>query len=246
MVATKRTLLARGGTSKPQTRDRIRRVTPEFATMRDSSPDPRPPCLVLATGNPGKVEEIRRLLRDASMALVTATDIGLALPPDEPYATFLENAKHKALFVSRQTPHLVLGEDSGLEVTALGGKPGVLSKRYSGPAGDAAANNAKLLCELRDVPKSERTARFRCVLVLAQEGAVQFSASGVCEGLIANQPRGRGGFGYDPIFYLPNQGLTMAELSADDKNRISHRSRALEKARPFIRQYVVRQRASDD
>ena len=202
---------------------------------------PEPPSLVLATGNPGKVAELQQLLRDVSITVVTATALGLHLPADEPYTTFQENAAHKALFVARQTPHLVLGEDSGLEVAALDGKPGVLSKRYSGPAGDAQANNAKLLAELKDTAWPQRTARFRCAMALARAGAVQFSANGICEGFIAEQPRGCGGFGYDPLFYLPDEGRTMAELSAEAKNRISHRARALEKARSFIRQYVVRQ-----
>ena len=197
------------------------------------------PCLVLATGNPGKVVELRKLLQDVAIELATAAALGLRLPPDEPYATFPENAVHKALFVAAQTPHLVLGEDSGLEVDALGGRPGVLSKRFSGPQGDAQANNAKLLRDLRGVPWPQRQARFRCVLALARAGEVLLEASGVCEGFIAETPRGGGGFGYDPIFHLPAHGQTMAELSAEAKNRISHRARALEKARAFIRQYAL-------
>ena len=198
-----------------------------------------PPLLVLATGNPGKVEELQHLLQDVSIAPVTATDLGLALPAEEPFATFLENAAHKALSVARQTDLLVLGEDSGLEVDALGGKPGVHSKRYSGPQGDAKANNEKLLHDLLDVPWPQRKARFRCVLALATAGKVLFTASGECEGIIAHLPRGSGGFGYDPVFYLPEENRTMAELPASEKNRISHRSRALVKARAFIRQYAL-------
>lgn len=195
--------------------------------------------LILATGNAGKVAEIEHLLGDIPIRLVSATDHGLSLPENEPYASFLENATHKALFVARQTPHLVLGEDSGLEVAALGGRPGVHSKRYSGPEGDAEANNAKLLKELERVPWPERRARFRCELALAQGGEVLFSASGACTGLIAERPGGSGGFGYDPIFYLPELAQTMAEISSEEKNRLSHRSRALEKARAFIRQYAL-------
>lgn len=213
--------------------------------MERSVVRPRPPTLVLATGNPGKVEEFQHLLQDVSITLVTATELGLGLPADEPYATFLENAKYKALFVARQTPHLVLGEDSGLEVDALNGQPGVLSKRYSGPVGDAAANNAKLLGKLKAIAWPQRTARFQCVMVLARAGAVQFTASGACEGFIADRPRGSGGFGYDPIFYLPAQDRTMAELSTEAKNRISHRARALERARACIRQYAIGKSASD-
>ena len=206
--------------------------------MKSTSQKRPLPLLVLATGNPGKVEELRRLLQDVPIALATATDLGLALPEDEPYATFLENATHKALFVARQTPHLVLGEDSGLEVDALGGRPGVLSKRYSGPAGDAQANNAKLLQDLRGVPWPQRAARFRCVMALAKGGEVLFTASGACDGFITDRPRGSGGFGYDPLFFLPKLNRTMAELAADEKNRISHRAQALENARAFIRQYA--------
>ncbi len=196
------------------------------------------PCLVLATGNPGKVVELRELLQNVDVELATAAALGLRLPPDEPYATFHKNAVHKALFVAVQTSHLVLGEDSGLEVDALGGKPGVLSKRFSGPQGDAQANNAKLLHELRGVPWPQRQARFRCELALAKGNEILFKAGGVCEGFIAEVPRGDGGFGYDPLFFLSAHRLTMAELSSDEKNRISHRARALEKARAFIRQYV--------
>ena len=207
--------------------------------MTNTSQECLPPFLVLATGNPGKVEEIEHLLHDVPITLVTATAVGLALPADEPYSTFLENATHKALYVARQTPHLVLGEDSGLEVDALGGKPGVLSKRYSGPDADAQANNKKLLHDLSSVPWPRRQARFRCVLALVKAGKVLFTASGRCDGLITNQPSGDGGFGYDPIFYLPDKQQTMAELSPKEKNRISHRARALESARTFIRQYAL-------
>ena len=201
--------------------------------------NPKPPLLVLATGNPNKVVELRHLLQDVFIAPVTATDLGLALPAEEPYATFRENAAHKALSVARQTDLLVLGEDSGLEVDALDGRPGVHSKRYSGPLGDAKANNDKLLDNLRNVPWPQRKARFRCVLALASADKVLFTATGECAGIIANEPRGSGGFGYDPLFYLPERNRTMAELSANEKNRISHRSRALVKARAFIRQYAV-------
>lgn len=197
------------------------------------------PYLVLATGNTGKVAELRDLLRDLPLTPVTAADLDLALPPDEPYATFLENAAHKALYVARQTPHLVLGEDSGLEVDALGGNPGVRSKRYAGPRGDAQANNRKLLQELARVPRPQRGARFRCLLALARHGTVLFTAGGVCEGVIARQPRGEGGFGYDPLFYVPEERRTLAELASGAKNRISHRARALEQARIFLREYTM-------
>ena len=211
--------------------------------MTRGAKGPEPPSLVLATGNPGKVAELQHLLQDVAITVVTATALGLQLPADEPYATFLDNATHKALYVARQTTYLVLGEDSGLEVDALNGQPGVLSKRYSGPAGDAAANNAKLLAELKGIAWPLRTARFRCAMAFARAGAVQFTANGICEGVIAEQPRGCGGFGYDPLFYLPDEARTMAELPTEAKNRISHRARALEHARAFIRQYFVRQYA---
>ena len=185
------------------------------------------------------MDELQRLLQDVPLELATAAALGLTLPADEPYATFLENATHKARYVARQTPHLVLGEDSGLEVDALGGKPGVRSKRYAGPEGDAQANNRKLLQDLSGVPWRRRQARFRCLLVLAKADTVLFTAGGTCAGLIANAPRGSGGFGYDPIFYLPELKQTMAELPAGEKNRLSHRARALEKGRAFIRQYAI-------
>nr|MBO2469859.1 non-canonical purine NTP pyrophosphatase [Bacillota bacterium] len=127
-----------------------------------------------------------------------------------------------------------LADDSGLEVDALGGEPGVYSARYAGEGASDAANNAKLLAALEGVPAEKRTARYRCVLALAVPGMATVTVEGVCEGLIAEQPRGTGGFGYDPLFYLPGRGKTMAELRPEEKNAISHRGQALRRLKALL------------
>lgn len=143
--------------------------------------------------------------------------------------TFLDNALKKARAVAELTGETVLADDSGLEVEALKGAPGVHSSRYAGDGADDAKNITKLLAELREVPPGERKAAFRCVLVLYQPGGRWETFEGRWEGEIAQAPAGEGGFGYDPVFYLPESGLTVAELSAESKNRLSHRARAFEK-----------------
>jgi XTP/dITP diphosphohydrolase len=183
--------------------------------------------LVIASKNRGKVREIRQIYADLPVAVVELPDL-----PDvvEDGATFSENARKKALAVARHTGKWALADDSGLEVDALGGAPGVHSARWSG-AGDE-ANNAKLLAELRDVPPPARTARYRAVVVVAApDGRVVAEAEGACEGVIGFEPRGAGGFGYDPLFVLPDRGLTMAELPSEVKNAISHRGVALRRLR---------------
>lgn len=181
------------------------------------------PQLVLATRNPGKVMELRPMLAGAGVEV-----IGLDAFPDVPEveedgATFEENALKKAREYARATGRLVLADDSGLEVDALGGAPGVRSARY---APTTEERNARVLAELAGVPHARRTARFVSVAVLACPDGPERVFRGVLEGWIADAPRGTGGFGYDPLFLLPD-GRTLAELSLDEKNRISHRARAL-------------------
>ena len=188
--------------------------------------------LVFATRNPGKLAELRLLLADLGGAIdvLSADDLGL---PDvvEDADTFLGNAAKKAREVGEACRLPALADDSGLEVDALGGAPGVVSARYAGPEQDDRRNNDKLLAALAGVPAERRTARFRSVLVLADPcgplGERIASSEGVCEGLILAEPRGAGGFGYDPLFLLPELGRTAAELESDHKNRISHRGLAL-------------------
>ena len=184
--------------------------------------------LLLATHNAHKVEEIRAILASAGTAMDGIEVIGLDAYPNVPEApedhdTFVDNAIQKARFVHARTGVACVADDSGLEVDALDGAPGVRSKRYT-PEATAASNNRKLLRELSG--REDRTARFRCVLALVTEQGV-WTADGSCEGSIATQPRGSGGFGYDPLF-MPNDhlGRSMAELAPGEKNTISHRGRA--------------------
>lgn len=195
--------------------------------------------LVIATRNRGKVEELRLLLADLDLRLFTPADLPDCPEVVEDGATFAENAIKKAVTLARHTGMIALADDSGLEVDALGGRPGVLSARFAGPGASDAANNRKLLDLLRDVPASERSARFRCaVAVAAPDGRVR-TAEGTCEGLILNEARGNGGFGYDPLFFIPDRGKTMAELPESEKNLISHRGQAFRRARHALEDFLA-------
>jgi XTP/dITP diphosphohydrolase len=201
--------------------------------------------LVFATRNPGKLVELRQLLPDTDVLGVeeAAARLGRAIPDvEEDAETFLGNATKKAHEVSRATGFPALADDSGLEVDALGGAPGVWSARYAGNAGGDAANNAKLLLALRDVPPGRRTARFRSVLALADvEGPLRdrvITADGVCDGVLLDAPRGTGGFGYDPLFLVPELGKTFAELGIGTKGELSHRARAMQAIKPRLLAYL--------
>lgn len=190
--------------------------------------------LLIATTNPGKLREIRRVFADLDVELA-GLEAWPGLPePVEDGHTFEDNARIKARHYASLSGLWTLADDSGLEVDALGGRPGVNSARFAGPEQDPAANNAKLIAELRGVPAEQRTARFRCALALADGSGVLASASGVFEGVIIDRPRGTNGFGYDPHFLVPNFGLTAAELLPEHKNDISHRGQALRAIRPQI------------
>jgi XTP/dITP diphosphohydrolase len=201
--------------------------------------------LVFATRNPGKLVELRQLLAGAAVLGVDEAAARLGRPiaeVDEDEPTFLGNALKKAREVSAQTGLPALADDSGLEVDALGGAPGVYSARYAGGGGDA-ANNAKLVAALAGVPPDRRTARFRAVLAVADvhgplgDGAI--TADGVCEGVVLDAPRGAGGFGYDPLFLVPALGLTFAELGVGPKGDLSHRARAMQAIRPRLLAYLA-------
>ena len=190
--------------------------------------------LVLASGNAGKVREFQALL-GAGWRVRPQSEF--ALPPvEETGATFLANALLKARHASQATGLPALADDSGLEVDALGGAPGVRSARYAGSKADDAANNAKLLAALAGVPDAQRTARYRCALVwLNGPGDPSpLIAEGVWEGRILSAPRGCGGFGYDPLFLDPETGMAAAELDASAKNARSHRGQALERLRALL------------
>ncbi|MCH8965915.1 MAG: RdgB/HAM1 family non-canonical purine NTP pyrophosphatase [Planctomycetes bacterium] len=183
--------------------------------------------LLIATTNPGKLREIKAVFAGLPLQFED-----LRQYPDLPAAvedadTFMANAEKKALYYAEQTGLPALADDSGLEVDCLGGRPGVHSARFAGRHGDDQANNAKLIELLRAVPLEERSARFRCAIVVADCGAVRARAEGAIEGLIIDQPRGENGFGYDPHFLVPDLGKTTAELAPEHKNRISHRGQAL-------------------
>jgi XTP/dITP diphosphohydrolase len=189
------------------------------------------PTLLLATSNPGKRAELAQLL-PADVRLLTLEDVDLELPP-ETGGSFVEIASVKARFAAEATGYPAFADDSGLEVDALGGAPGLRSARFAGEPASDAENRSKLLALLAPVPSSRRSARFRCAVVLAEPGRVVATAEGTCEGTIAFEERGRNGFGYDPLFLLPD-GRTMAELEPEEKSRISHRGRALVAIRPEI------------
>ena len=182
--------------------------------------------IVVGTRNNGKVREIQTALADLPFAVVGLPETDI---PDveETGTTFQENAILKARHYCQFTGEYCLADDSGLEVDALDGEPGVYSARYAGLDSTDAANNEKLLTVLKDVPPSGRTARFRSVLVLAGPDGSLLLVDGVCEGVILDEARGTGGFGYDPLFYMPSQGKTLAEMTIEEKNRISHRGNAL-------------------
>lgn len=193
--------------------------------------------LVIATGNAHKRDEIAAIL-DAlhvgNVSLMSLRDLPNAPSVEENGATFAENARLKAVAVSNAFDAYALADDSGIVVDALGGAPGIHSARYAGANATDADRIAKLLDELRDAPEENRSARFVCAMALAQKGEVVAETVGVCEGRIASEPRGDGGFGYDPVFFLPERGCAMAEISAETKNRISHRARALEAMRETL------------
>jgi len=194
--------------------------------------------LLLATRNEGKLRELRGLLHMPDLVLETFAQYPLIGDLEETGATFEANARAKASHAARSSGVLALGEDSGLEVDALGGAPGVLSARYSGTHGDDRANLEKLLRELARA--ENRRARFVCTVAVSEpDGEVTATARGTCEGAIALTPRGAGGFGYDPIF-LPDgaHGRTMAELTSDEKGRLSHRGQALRRIAPFLREVL--------
>jgi len=191
----------------------------------------RPPTLVLATTNRGKAAEFRALLPDA-IPVTSLADLGLPAP-EETGTTFAENARTKAQSAALRSGSVALADDSGLEVDALGGAPGVRSARFGGEPADDARNRRALLDALAAVPSPQRGARFVCALALASPDGLLAEVDGSCEGRIAERPGGRHGFGYDPIFQLPD-GRRMAELAPEEKNRLSHRAVAVRRLLPVL------------
>ena len=185
--------------------------------------------LLIATHNAGKLSELREMLRGVPYTLVSLTDVGIELDVDETGETLEENAAIKATTYARLAGLLTLADDSGLEVDALDGAPGVHSARYAGPNATDADRIAKLLDNIAPHPQPW-TARFRCVIAIATPEGDAKLYGGTCEGVIISHPRGDNGFGYDPAFYMPEQNRTMAELTDAEKNTVSHRSIATRKA----------------
>ena len=185
--------------------------------------------LLLATNNQGKVREYRNLLSGLPFELVSPVELGITTVVDEVGDTLEENARLKAVALATESWLLALADDSGLEVDALGGEPGTMSARYAGENATDKERIDYLLAKLADVPAEKRSARFRCVIAIATPGGDIDFCSGDCQGFITFEPQGEQGFGYDPIFYLPELDKTMAELSPDVKNRISHRGKAAQK-----------------
>jgi len=190
--------------------------------------------IVVATTNPGKLREIEAILAPLRWEVVPVSAYPGLPEIAEDGASFEENALKKARLTAAFTNEVALADDSGLEVDYLDGAPGVYSARFAGEPKDDAANNIKLLRLLEGVPWERRTARFRCVVAVATPGGRTATAEGACEGYILLEPRGAGGFGYDPLFYFPEHQKTFAELPPEVKNRVSHRARALAKIKDVL------------
>jgi len=194
-----------------------------------------PDKLLLATNNQGKARELKILLRELPLALVLPGELGITAEVVEVGSSLEENARLKATVLARESRLPALADDSGLEVDALGGEPGPLSARYAGEGATDKERVEFLLAKLKGVPREKRTARFRCVIAIATpEGGVEL-CSGECLGLITFEPKGERGFGYDPVFYFPELGKTMAELPLEVKNKVSHRGVAAREAAKYLR-----------
>lgn len=203
-----------------------------------------PMRLLVATRNPGKLKEYEQLLASLPLTLTYLTPEGITDEVEETGETFADNAIHKAEEYARISGLLTLADDSGLEVDALDGEPGVHSARYAGPRATDEDRYQVLLERMRDVPRQERGARFRCVIAVAQPEGGVWTTEGTCEGVITLAPKGEHGFGYDPVFYLPDQEKTMAQLAPEVKNRMSHRARAAQEIRPILERILRRQHVS--
>ena len=198
--------------------------------------------ILIATHNPGKKREYLELLGPLQATILFPDDLDLHLSVQEDGMTYADNARKKAGQYASASGILTVADDSGLEVDALGGAPGIHSARYA--AGSDADRVDALLDDLRGVPWEARTARFRCVLAVVTRTQEVYESQGVCEGVISFEPHGDGGFGYDPVFYVPDHACTMAQLSQEEKNRISHRARAVEAALPVLEGIVEKRRTS--
>ena len=196
------------------------------------------PRLLLATTNRGKADEYRSLLREVDFDLITLDQAGISQEAEENYDTFEDNARSKAAFYAALSGLITLADDSGLEVEYLNGEPGVYSARFSGKGATCKSNNEKLLRLLKDVPAAKRKACFKCVIAVVDKGKVIEVVEGVCRGKICLASKGDNGFGYDPVFVPDGYKKTFAQMGPVLKNKISHRSKALAKAKNIISKYL--------
>ena len=192
--------------------------------------------IVFATGNEGKMREVRLILQDLGFPVLSMKEAGVSLDIEENGTTFAENAMIKARAVWEKTGGIVLADDSGLVVDYLGGEPGVYSARYLGEDTSYEIKNQAIIDRLADAKEEERTARFVSAIAAVLPDGSELVTEGTIEGLIAHEPAGNGGFGYDPIFYLPKYGVTSAEIPIEKKNEISHRGKALEAMKIKLRE----------
>ncbi len=196
--------------------------------------------LLLATTNPHKIEEFRAIFTDLPFQLLSLADVSLAaMDVEETGTTFQQNAELKALAYAKASNMLSLADDSGIEINALDGTPGVYSARFLGVDTSYEERFRVILERLHGLPNAQRTARYRCVICIAEPSGYHRSVDGTLEGIIADVPRGKGGFGYDPIFLVPEFGKTAAELPPEVKNRISHRGRAAKLAHPLLEDWPI-------
>ena len=194
--------------------------------------------IVFATGNQGKLREVKKILADLNVDIVSMKEEGIQIDVNENGATFAENAQIKATAIGAHTDAIVLADDSGLVIDALNGEPGIYSARYLGEDTSYRIKNQNLIDRLEGVPDEKRTAHFVCAIAAALPDGTVLHTEGTIEGIIGYEERGENGFGYDPIFCVPKLGKTTAELTDDEKNAISHRGSALEKMKVLLREYI--------
>lgn len=194
--------------------------------------------IIIATGNKGKAREFEHLFKKYGYEIKTLLDFPELDDVEETGTTFKENALLKAEEISKKLNKIVLADDSGLEVDALDGQPGIYSARFAGEHGNDVKNNEKLLNELEGLPKEERTANFHCTLVLVGPGRSPLFVEGEVNGYILEEPRGEHGFGYDPLFFVPDLNKGMAELTSEEKNKISHRANAIKKLETHLADWL--------
>ena len=194
--------------------------------------------VIVATRNKGKVREIREALKGLGLRIYALSDFRGVPEVEEDGKSFTENALKKARFYSKVFGKLTMADDSGLEVDGLKGMPGIYSARYSGEGASSQKNNEKLLQEMEGISLSKRGARFKCIIAMVSPEGREAMAEGACKGRIGFREKGKKGFGYDPLFILPKYGKTMAELSLEEKNKMSHRGKALRKIRKIIKTFM--------